>query len=523
MTNVIKAALFGLALSALLNTGAEAAIHTAASCNAGDVQAAMNAAAAGDTVVIPAGSCTWSSQVSWNAPANTVLEGQTVCTGSGAPSSNNLSCADKTLITDSLNRGSLGDIPILHIITNSSGTFRMTGISLTSTGGASNLTWVGSLSIGGSSQQFRMDHSHLMKINAVQMDINGQIYGVIDHVIIDAPPGSVYNGIRIEAFNWGGGSNNFGDGSWADTSTLGSSRFIFIENSTFNSGAANDCTQGGRWVFRYNTFNMTTPAPSLQTHPTGGGARHRGCRVWEAYENLFSADSGNYINAALFISSGTGVIWGNTIPSSSAGGGTGYGNFITLHSMRRDNSTYSQTATPNGWGYCGTSFNGTGSNWDQNSNKSTGYRCLDQPGQGVGQLMANDFPNAKNTVTNTISWLNEALEPVYEWLDNYSPVPNNPSNLLSNYETDAMSANADYYLYTASFNGTSGVGSGTLVSRPKTCTPNVAYWATDTNTLYQCSAVNTWTTYYTPYTYPHPLDQDTDPPDPPMDLHAAPQ
>ena len=279
MAGTIKPTLLGLILSALLSATMHAAIRTAASCNASDVQTAMKAAAAGDTVVIPAGTCTWTSQVSWNAPPNTILQGQTICTGSGAPSLNNLSCTDNTLIIDNLNRSSLGDTAALLITTSTFGTFRMTGISLTSTGGTNNLTWSGSLRIGGSSQQFRMDHSHLIQISAVQMDVDGQIYGVIDHVMVDAPTGSVYNGIRFEAANWGGGSNNFGDGSSADTSTLGSSRFMFVESSTFNSGAANDCTQGGRWVFRYNTFNMTTPAPSLQTHPTGGGARHRGCSI----------------------------------------------------------------------------------------------------------------------------------------------------------------------------------------------------------------------------------------------------
>ena len=49
----------------------------------------------------------------------------------------------------------------------------------------------------------------------------------------------------------------------------------------------------------------------------------------------------------------------------------------------------------------------------------------------------------------------------------------------------------------------------------KTCTPLVAYWATDTSTLYQCSSPNIWTAYYTPYVYPHPLVSGTPPPPPP--------
>ena len=61
------------------------------------------------------------------------------------------------------------------------------------------------------------------------------------------------------------------------------------------------------------------------------------------------------------------------------------------------------------------------------------------------------------------------------------------------------------YLHASSFTGASGTGTGTLAARPSTCTPTVAYWSTDTSTLYQCLTTNTWTPYYTPYAYPHPL------------------
>jgi hypothetical protein len=69
--------------------------------------------------------------------------------------------------------------------------------------------------------------------------------------------------------------------------------------------------------------------------------------------------------------------------------------------------------------------------------------------------------------------------------------------------------------------GGNGVRTGTYASRPGTCTPYQGYWATDQNTLYQCTATNTWTSYYTPYTYPHPL-QGTGPA-PPTNLDAIAQ
>jgi hypothetical protein len=71
--------------------------------------------------------------------------------------------------------------------------------------------------------------------------------------------------------------------------------------------------------------------------------------------------------------------------------------------------------------------------------------------------------------------------------------------------------NRDYYLQLPNlkeqtkFNGTAGIGQGLFSARPSTCTPNVAYWATDQSTLYQCTTANAWAAFYTPYTYPHPL------------------
>jgi len=122
-------------------------------------------------------------------------------------------------------------------------------------------------------------------------------------------------------------------------------------------------------------------------------------------------------------------------------------------------------------------------------------------------------------VTGLISFPNQTLEPVYVWNNTYSPPPNNPYALWATWpeEANVIVENRDYYLQMPNgaesgiFNGRipplgpGGVGKGDLASRPSNCDPLVAYWATDTNTLYQCSATNTWTVYYTPYTYPHPL------------------
>lgn len=77
--------------------------------------------------------------------------------------------------------------------------------------------------------------------------------------------------------------------------------------------------------------------------------------------------------------------------------------------------------------------------------------------------------------------------------------------------------NLHFYNEDTTFDGTTGVGVGVIGSIPGTCTTGVFYWATDegewdsTNgatadgRLYKCTATDTWTLSFTPYTYPHPL------------------
>jgi hypothetical protein len=543
---------------------AEAQTINAASCNASDVQAAFNAVSSSTTTInIPAGTCDWGAPVTLTVPSgSTALSiiggGNLTTTGGG----------DATVIADDYGSSN----PLLSItVAGTSSLFRMAGVTFE--GGSGSIKYNGIVSISGNSQNVRVDHSHFNDTTYNPVEASSMIqflgctYGVIDHSVFDGPPNGVSNAVR--AYNAGtcyGDSLGIGDQAWAHATSLGSGNFLFMENNVFNNGASDDCTDGGRFVSRFNTFNTTTPAPTVQTHPTGGAGRIRGCRAWEVYENQFNAAAGNYLNTAVWISSGTGVVWGNTIPSSSAGGGTGYKSFLELLSMRQSDATYTQTPPPDGWGYCGTAFDGTGSNWDQNSNASTGYHCLDQPGVGVGDLLTGGFTadgSGQNNATNSTigclagsgcaAWPHQASEPVYEWMDNYSAVPQNPSTLIANNGAGAFFANSDYYGWCnpssnsgcTSFTGasavgtasTGGVGSGALAARPATCTTGVAYWATDQgnwNTsgsggqgeLFTCTATNTWTLFYTPYTYPHPLvtgSASASAPAPPVNLTAVAQ
>ncbi len=171
----------------------------------------------------------------------------------------------------------------------------------------------------------------------------------------------------------------------------------------------------------------------------------------------------------------------------------------------------------------------TGSAWDGNTD-ALGYPAIDQPGRGQGDLLTGSFPSKVNSTTGTIAWPNQALEPIYIWKNT------GLSGISGGAYTDnsgaRVLANRDYYPQasgiqttpTSPFDGTVGTGWGTLANRPTTCTTGVAYWATDqgswnhsasnpygvnqagaSGVLYKATSTNTWTLYYTPYTYPHPL------------------
>lgn len=95
----------------------------------------------------------------------------------------------------------------------------------------------------------------------------------------------------------------------------------------------------------------------------------------------------------------------------------------------------------------------------------------------------------------------------YYWnnYENDIPVSNSDLSTSNNCGEYTMLENENFWIHDTAFDGSSGMGVGTLASRPNSgLTVGVGYWATDENKLYRATGATTWEEYYTPYTYPHP-------------------
>jgi hypothetical protein len=359
-----------------------------------------------------------------------------------------------------------------------------------------------------------------------------------------------------------------GDNSWAQADTMGTQQAVFVEDSTFNITNAVGhgsiaCQAGGRCVARYNRV------PFLGTHGNDSSHRTRSIRHFEIYNNTIN-DNGSALPQAMQLRGGTALFFNNTItptkgssykhllateiyrevnqwspwgPISNGfnGGCDGTGPFDNNDGIVYDSGTNNGIGgitdvvtdrtkrwTPNQWVGYSLVHNSTTGIWGSSilSNTATtittynqtqkraishlwnpadGYKvlkvypCLDQVGRGAGDYISGGGFAIPPTPTR---WPHQAVDPVYAWNNRQSGVE---IPAVFTYYTH-IQANRDYYDWNSSFNGTTGVGEGLLSARPATCTPLVAYWATDQNTLYQCATPNTWTVYYKPYAYPHPLN-----------------
>lgn len=495
----------------------------AATCSRADVQAAITAEQVGhvdgDLITIPAGTCTWTgvTQIAQTFPNSVTIQGAgAISSTTGGASTTG---TDQTIIIDDLSTSAA-----MVFTTTSGKSFRFTGVALKENG-SSPISSSGMLEILGTSTAVTVDHNHFFSNQggSSSFHLNGSVQGVADLNYFEALSGILNNHIGFQnGQGWNGASSSdWGDNSWATADNWGTSQFFFIEDCRFFDGDTDDAVFGARFVFRHNTVTGDGASSQQMFWHGATAGRERGGRAAEVYGNIFT-QAGNYGSPPVSLNSGTVLAWGNTVTG-------GYKSLLQISYDFRTTAggggAYHYLPPPNGWGFCGPVAGGP-TFWDSNLN-SSGYACLDQPGRGAGQLLNGlNFPGTLNTATGTIAWPHQKLSPVYVFNNTYVPmfyttIPVITENTGGS-DGSIASNNREFYMdfgplaNPGSFNGTVGIGVGVFASRPGTCTqgtdpitsgaaPGVGYWATDQSILYVCNPTNTWTTYYTPYTYPHPL------------------
>ena len=285
----------------------------------------------------------------------------------------------------------------------------------------------------------------------------GTLYGVVDN--------NTFDGINYAIANsfWVGG-DEWWDNSPQNIFEHGSSYYLYYEDNTFinmtgySGGADNTIANGeysARYVFRYNTVINDAPTYDLlEIHGQQGEGPESmaACFGAEAYGNQMI----NGANTMCFWKQRSGqslVFFNNAITSSNA---------------------YNMAYT--------------------------------------SSICTCPVNHTSLKVTHNSYWFNSRKNFTGELFNTYAT-----GGLDCNDLEDIPTLGRDIF----SDNSSPGVGCGSTL--PATCIPNQGYWLTCQScndltgmvgkdpatpiegSLYICTTPNTWTEYYTPYTYPHPL------------------
>lgn len=254
---------------------------TAVSAAAADVQAAVDRAADGDTVVVNPSSATWTS-------------GQGVVCSKGIT----LSGTGVTITASG------GTQTLVNVTTNASAAFRLTGFAFNDSRGG--LVFAFKINGGFGNAKYRVDHC---TFNATTQKIfyeNWNAWGVIDHCVFVGDDASE----MIHNMGYGAGVTT----GWSEDVVAGSPDALYIEDCTFSKTNQSDqyfwgtsaiqSYYGARTVIRHCTFNYC----QVDQHGTPGVI---GARWWEIYENDFYCPSNSGQSNWMAIRGGSGVIFNN--------------------------------------------------------------------------------------------------------------------------------------------------------------------------------------------------------------------
>jgi hypothetical protein len=385
-------------VNACVNSGA------AATCSPGGTHTAIN----GDTIIIPAGSAPWTSNLVGPAGVGFTLKGSgTPQSGSGVFGASS-SCATTTVITDNAGNstylmsfspafGTTIHISCLDIEPPGGvvATFAPIGIGGTCTVSGCPQVRIDNVTFGNTTQ-WTSGNNGTNSTEVIHID---NAFGVMDH---NTAPNGNNTAMFVSAFTAYLGVGASGDNSWAQPDTFGAAGNVFAENNVWNTStwAMEDCEAPGpngcRFVVRFNQFtgHGASQFGICGNHGTETGGRLRSGREFECHDNTFTVASTSTAPNVYGVRGGTAMFYHNSIVINSGGFLSGWGAY----------NVFRNVANSPPWGYCG-GLNAKDA-YDQNDNTvsfsgttSTAGLTLTDGSQSFPSLIPSGAPYTVYNVT----------------------------------------------------------------------------------------------------------------------------
>jgi hypothetical protein len=366
------------------------------------VQTAINSASDGDTVIVPAGSATWTTTVACRKGI--------AITGAGI---------GQTVITSSLTSTSI-------LSFDGTKAFRLSGITFLDTAPGYGMGMVTT----GAGNTWRIHDCEFgtstSKLHGTGMTVWGTV-GLIDHCTFNLAGGGS-TGMWIFGGTAGSAQS---DAIWNQTVVWGTADFVFIEDCTFTTAlpnvanAAIDQFGGAKVCFRHN--NVTNLTVGGHGYDSGG---YRSPFANEIYNNVVNSTA----HMASFLQSRGGAsLWhDNTCTDSS-----GYSNRIQLDAYREQPELF------------------PGGQLNANSGAADGTKAVDGNLSGLVEnplipppaykgyaYPLHDQCGRTGPTVQGVSSCTQTLSPVYAW---NNTINGSPMLAGGNVGAQVIVANRDYY------------------------------------------------------------------------------